>query len=126
MCFKPDSKMKKPEGNWGYKVFRIGKNGKLSGDYSRPRKKRKCNTWLNEKDFRPTGKDLIQMGAQKGGNGWGIFLLKKDANFWRDYADNWRGKFELKVVKVKFKNILNVGTCQGMPTVLAKEIFIPE
>lgn len=124
MCFKSDSTMKKPKGKWGFKVFREGENGELGGDYACPKKERKRGKWLSEKGFKPTKQDLECMGRDAY-NGWGIFLNKGDADKWK-IGMRWnRGNYDLKTVKVKFKDILDVGDCNDKPVVLARKIFIP-
>lgn len=126
MCFEPDSKKRKPKKNWGYKVFGVGKNGELRGDFASRRKERKRNIWLNEKDFKPTRSDLQWMGKQ-GHEGWGVFLFKEDAMLWvgADSHFTCRANMRQKVVRVKVRNILKVGKCCGLAVILVKEIFIP-
>lgn len=125
MCFQPEI-MGKPKRNWGYKAVKAYDDGKLYGEYAGKKKERKRNTWLDEKDFRPSEEDLTFM-THSSRMGWRIFLLKRDAKKWADLV-RWK---DLKIVKVKFRNVVDVGACRPegdirLPTILAKEIFIPK
>ena len=120
MCFESDSTMEKPNRKWGYKSFSVGKNGRLLGEYSRKKKERKRGEWLNEKDFRPMNNELYFMSSSRK-KGWRVFLLKKDAKEWA----NWSKKIPLKLLKVKFRDIIDFGWCVKGKAIVAKEIFIP-
>lgn len=124
MCFKPDPNVKKPRRNWGYKAFYVTHDGSLCGEYAGQTKERKYNTWLCETAFRPTDYEKYVMSTSPL-MGWRIFLFKKGAQKWANRGD-WHGFNDLKVVKVRFRDILSVGICEKEKAIVAKEIFIPK
>lgn len=124
MCFESDSTMKKPGRNWGYKLFKVGKNGELLGEYTSKRKERKRNTWLNEGDFRPSTEEMAFLSASTR-QGWRVFLFKKGAERWKESV-HWK---YLEIIKVKFRDVLSIGICKNGIEIneratVAKEIFI--
>lgn len=126
MCFEPNLIIDKPKRKWGYKAFRVYHDRKLHGEYAGKVRERKRDTWLDEESFRPSEADLVFM-TRSSKMGWRVILLKRDMKKWVDLV-GWK---DLKIVKVKFRNILSVGVCRPeeeikLPSILAKEIFIPK
>lgn len=101
MCENVKMKGKVRNGK-GYKVFGVyGK--KLIGDYT-GFKARKVNTWLDEKDFRPSKHYVSRMARMNWFYGWMIFLYKKDAQYWADFRACYYRRKTLSVKKVIFQN----------------------
>ena len=103
----------------GYKIF-CEIDGRLCGEYARPRKERRVGVWLKEENFRPRRTNTrIQRIERKYKRGWHIFLRRKD-------ADNWRGEGK-DIRKVEFRGIVTMGrNSSNNKVIVAKEIFIPD
>ena len=125
MCFRSSSKPYVRKEQYGFKVFKVGKNGHPKGEYASKAKSRSLSKWLDEANFRPNLEEAYEMGGSPE-FGWRVFLDKDSASLWAEISMEHEGRENLKVFKVMFKQILAKGYCNQYRAILAKEIFIPK
>jgi len=110
---------------YGFKVFHVFLDGEFGGELCSRKTVRLKGSWLDAKDFAPTGDEKQSVLTPEYEPGWHIFNKRKDAEIWRDPVFNAdRVVVKVLVRKVREKGVIHVSG-EFLKCFIADEIFIP-